>query len=258
MKRFGLAVLLALVWQGAPLQAGFINGGFEDNNFNGWTLAGGSTGGVGSYSFVLGDTSRNSIVSGMGQDPFLSTLGVVGGPTNVFSGDHAAKVENQANGARFSQITQTALNYTDPKIFFAFRVVLENPGHSDRDNPHFRITLRDTTNNTTLFDQSSDSNQLAANYPGKTHSAGGNGWFYTDWLVQQLNIPLTSFGHNLELTLLGADCALGGHGGYAVLDGFGASNPAETTPEPATIIAFGVMAFAGAGYVRRRKVAVAA
>lgn len=63
-----------------------------------------------------------------------------------------------------------------------------------------------------------------------------NGWFYTDWQVQSLDVTANA-GHTLSLTLLGSDCPYGGHAGYVYLDGFGAIiPPVNPVPEPASAV----------------------
>jgi hypothetical protein len=225
MKRKIILLSLMLLLITCPALADFVNGGFEDGTFNGWTKDGGRF--TGTYNFT-GDPGKSAIV-GVGTDP------IAGIPT-VSNGQHAARINNSDNGFHFSTITQSVV-WNDPKIFFAWAAVLEEPGHNHNVEPNFSVKLTDTTTSTVLYDIFFASDTIPA---GLLHTVnvGFRLWKYTDWQVVDLDTSAV-LGHTLELTLLAADCGLGAHGGYAYLDGFGAVDPDGIIPVPSTLLLLG-------------------
>jgi hypothetical protein len=259
MKNYlaGAAVSL-LAMAATPAMAGFINGDFEANSFGGWTQGAGSRDSVSSPLNPLAylpsgssyDASRvpNSAIVGTSYvDPNVGAL--LGG--TVFGGSYSARIEDTVNGGYASVISQKVTNYTDPTIFFAWKAVLENGGHSATQSAIFQLVLRDITSGLDIITRTYDAGGgVDANF------SVSNGFFYTPkWQIESLTIDSSLSGHDFELVVLAADCAPTGHTGYAYLDGFGASIPdPDPVPEPAT---FGLMGLGllGLGYARRRKAA---
>ena len=166
----------------------------------------------------------------------------------VFSGNHSARVEDSDVNAFYSTLTQSVTNYTDSSIFFAWAAVLNNPQHAANQQPRFSIILKDDTSGIQLVNKTFD----VSNPPATITLHNGQGdWKYTDWQVEQLDVSAL-IGHDFTLTVLAADCTLGGHGGYAYVDGFGAAIPDPTVPEPMSLGLLG-LGLAGLGFVRRRK-----
>jgi hypothetical protein len=242
-----LVLVLMAVLLASPAFAAFNNGDFETGDFTGWTKNGGYwSGGAHSYS---GDPGKSAIVA-----PGLDYL------TNnnlnmVYSGKYSARVNNFDWDYHFSTISQT-VTWNDPSIYFAWAAVLEEPSnpHGSSNAPHFSITLHDDTANVNLYSTSFDVYNPA---PGLTWKKGlhggpndsGSDWWYNDWYVVQLDTS-GAIGHNLTLSLLASDCAWGGHGGYAYLDGFGEAPPPPGVPEPSTFILVGA-GLVGLGFARK-------
>jgi hypothetical protein len=241
-KKLALGLALSLGLSSQVWAAAFVNGGFEDGTFSGWTQNGGtvSTGPI----YNPNGTNRNAITNA-GTDALTNNV-----LSTVYSGAHSARVEDSGSGSRYSTLTQKVTGYTDPNIFFAWAAVLNNPGHAANEQPRFSINLTDLTTGSVLYDVTFD----VSNPPAAITLRNGVGdWKYTDWIVQNLDVSGLS-GHDFALTVTAADCTLGGHGGYAYVDGFGAvTPPAGDLPAPG---ALGLIGLGGAALlaVRRKKV----
>jgi len=201
--------------------ADFINGGFEDGTFGGWTQDGGYWyGSIGTYTYS-GDPGTSAIV-GVGNDPLLAEMSV--NVPMVYSGNYAARVNDYGGGNHFSTISQATV-WTRPHMYFAWSAVLQEPGHVHDEEPHFLISLHDDTADVDLY------SILIASDTTPEIFQMVNDWKYSGWQVVDLDIEAAgAVGHTLTLTLLASDCAQGGHGGYVYLDGFGAAPPQTLTP----------------------------
>jgi hypothetical protein len=249
------AALAVLAVAATPAMAGFINGGFEDNNFGGWTQGGGYRAGYSNplnpANFLPGDSgTRSAIIASGYVDP---NIGAALGDT-VYGGGYGARIEDTVSGGYASVISQKVTNYTDASIFFAWKAVLENGGHSASQSAVFQLVLRDLTTGIDVITRSYNAGAGGSGVdPNFTEL---NGLFYTpNWQIEALNIDAALSGHDFELTVLAADCLPTGHTGYAYIDGFGARIPnpdPDPVPEPAT---FGLMGLGllGLGLSRRRK-----
>lgn len=260
---FGTTLLAGAMLAGSAQAATFINGGFEDGNTNGWTTGGGSRtselnnvmtpsqflpGG----SLYSGPSTRSAIITAGTVDP---NLGAALGST-VYSGSFSYRAEDTTNGGNASAISQKVLNYTDPNIFFAWKAVLENGGHTQNESAEMIITLHDDTTNTNVISRVYNAGAGGGGVDARFSTSGS--LFYTSqWQIEQLTIDSALAGHDFTLSLLAADCEPAGHTGYVYLDGFGAALPDQgggngTVPEPGSIALLGLGALT-LGLARRRK-----
>lgn len=248
--------------------AGFVNGGFEDGNLNGWTtgggcrasvgnaamsptqfLAGGALAGVQGSCFGTGIgpiTGHSEVISAGYVDP---NVGALLGST-VYNGAHSVRVEDTTFGGFASVLSQTVVGYTDPQIAFAWKAVLLG-AHGPDDAATFIINLRDLTTGTNLIRREYNAASGGSGVDARFSQSGGN--FYTRaWQEETLAIDASLSGHTFQLTVLAADCQPTGHWGYVYLDGFGAVLPPPGAPEPGSLALAGV-ALAGLAAARRRK-----
>jgi len=237
LRTLALSGVLALV-AGTAGASGFINGGFENGSTAGWTTGGGYRGNVdnttispalflpgGAYSTDAG--ARGAIVGTSYIDP---NIGAALGST-VYSGNYAYRAEDTSTGGYATAISQSVSHYTDPNIFFAWKAVLENGGHSANESAIMTLTLTDTTTGDLLITRSYNAGAGGVGVDTRFTSTGD--MFYTPaWQIEQLAIDSSRSGHDFTLSLLAADCQPTAHTGYAYLDGFGGTLP--PVPEPAT------------------------
>ena len=233
-RRFTIIALsAALTLAAMPAFAIFSNGGFEQNDFSGWTLGGGTNPGLlgaepftsASIQITPGSPGPASIV-GQFADPLA--------PTIVLPrvGQLTAKLNDENGGALVTTLVQTdTVSNADidpsdglPHIRFAFAPVMDDPSHAPDEQPYFYVSVKNLTDNSILFEQFAYSGQAGVNFLN-----GAGTWKYLEFQNVDVVMPLSAVGQQIELTAIAADCALGGHGGYVYVDGFGSSN----VPPPA-------------------------
>jgi hypothetical protein len=257
--KFALAAALAFTAITGTAHAGaFINGGFEDGNTNGWTTGEGNRAGISSVgltpatflpggSLYAGPATRSTINSAGTSDPLLG--GLLG--STVYSGQYSYRTEDTFSGGNASALSQKVTNYTEANIFFAWKAVLENGGHTADQSAELLITLTDDTTGTVLINRVYNADTSGGGVDGRFSVTGG--LYYTPaWQIEQLAIDSSLSGHDFTLSILAADCAPAGHVGYAYIDGFGAVIPPVNVPEPASA----ALMLLGAGAMlrsRRRK-----
>lgn len=253
--RCGIAAL-ALTVAGSA-HAVFVNGGFEQNNFNGWTVGGGTNPGLAGTAPFTGA----SVQITQGAPGPASVVGQVvdaRAPGIVLPrvGNLTAKINDEATGARLTtlvqrdRITQADVDASDglPHLRFAFAPVLDDPSHAPEEQPYFYVVVRNVADQSVLFEQFAYSGQ-----PGVTFQQGAGSWKFLPFQNVDATLPASAVGQEIELTVIGADCSLSGHGGYVYVDGFGSAqvgsgNGAGTgAVVPVPMLAPGVLALLAAG-----------
>jgi hypothetical protein len=257
--KFALAAALAFTAITGTAHAGaFINGGFEDGNTNGWTTgegnrAGYNNTGLSPATFLpggglyTGPATRSAINTAGTVDPLVG--GLLG--STVYTGQYSYRVEDTTFGGNASVLSQKVTNYTEANVFFAWKAVLENGGHSADQSAELLITLTDDTTGTVLINRVYNAGAGGGGVDSR-FSVSGDLYYTPTWQIEQLAIDSSLSGHDFTLSILAADCSPAGHTGYAYIDGFGAVIPPVNVPEPASA----ALMLLGAGAMlrsRRRK-----
>jgi hypothetical protein len=183
----------------------FSNFGFEKGDFSDWTSERDVWGG----GDKVVPSDKSSIVS-PGADPIATDLQV------VQFGRHAARVNNDDPDYHISTVQQMARvpDASNPVIRFSWSAVLQDPQHVPEEQPYVQVRVVNLTRGQVLYDRRYYSNDPT--YSGwKTYADGE--WAAIAW--QPVEIAVREFiGDDIQVTVTAADCALGGHGGYAYLD----------------------------------------
>ena len=206
----------------------FVNGDFEAASFQAWVLRHGLNRGLqGVPPF-----NENSITITTGGTPLLTVVGAGADPRAPHlvlprQGNYSAKINDESPGYHLNYIQQRGVITEDDRdpvdgklhVRFSYAAVLQDPNHAAHHQPFFHVYLKDVTLDETLYDDFAYANQ-----PGRVYFHTrylGSKWVSTPFIDVDIIVPESSLGHELEIRALGADCALGGHGGYVYVDAFG-------------------------------------
>lgn len=267
---FASAVLVTPLFAGSVV---FDNGGFEAGNASGWTLNSGKWEADGSENLSNAYQSESTVMT----NPNATDSRTNDNLKTVLAGDNSFRLNNPANGAHYSTLTQTVTNYGSADLYFGFAAILENPSnpHTEEQTPKFSFNLHDATTNTSLYSISFDSRDASTH--GIAWNAGldvpsnTSTWMYTDWNIVHIDSSAV-MGHTLVLQVVAYDCALGGHGGYAYIDAFQfdpivpnagvtvnhiEGSSLTSVPETSTWV-MGLLAIGAVGFIVRRKSSVVA
>lgn len=260
--RRGLLVLLRVSFMPFVASADlFTNGGFENGNFDGWTQGAGSWTST-SYAWPINPDNylpggsaynmsywRGSIVT-PGPDPIVGNL-----LNRVYNGNFAARVNDQFDNYDYSLgvIEQSVKAYTGSDLYFEWAAVLQE-SHGATNSDNFTLKVTDDTTHTEIYSRQYSSYSAAGLFSSifSNDSNTYGTWYYTPWQVEHVSVTP---GDDLTISLLAADCALGGHAGYVYLDGFdNVIIPPSNVPEPGAIFLLGT-ALAGVmlAALRRRR-----
>jgi uncharacterized repeat protein (TIGR02543 family) len=237
------------------VHANFVNGGFEDSPaMTGWTITsfmnnkpnGLGTNGITTFPptesshLNLNSASANNLTMvWSGTDP--QTNNVLTVPRTGF-GTQSGRVNGPTNSYLTSSIAQTTAmtaGDVDPDgnihVRFALAPVLENPNHTNREQPYFFVELTNVTKGTVLFTQFNFANQPGVNW--QTY----NGVQFTDWVTYDVPLPpgQVDVGDQVKMEVFAAGCAQGGHWGYVYVDQAGTAvlpNLVVSASGPASIV----------------------
>jgi uncharacterized repeat protein (TIGR01451 family) len=225
--------------RGANPPALYTNGGFEGGNLSSWTVTTNLNQGItyppasvadlslraggNAFSFArTGATPESQIPSGM------SATATLRYPKY---GTWSAVVNEGGANQNVNSITQqmaTTAADVDPSdslihVRFVVAPVLQNPGHTNTQQPYYYVLVTNVTQGTTLFARFNYVNETGV--PWQSDSAGTI--LYTGWQV--VDVPGTAgsiaIGDTVQVRVIAAGCSLGGHWGEAYVDAFGAFLP---------------------------------
>jgi len=224
----------------------FVNGGFEQNNFAGWTLGGGTNPGLAGTAPFNGASVRIN-PGAPGPASVVGRIVDARAPGIALPrvGNLTAKINDEQSGAALTtlvqrdRITSADVDTSDglPHLRFAFAPVLEDPAHAPEQQPYFYVVVRKVADQSVLFEQFAYSGQ-----PGVTFQQGQGTWKYLPFQNVDATLPASAIGEEVELTVIGADCSLGAHGGYVYVDGFGSAQVGSSGAGTGTTVAVPVLA----------------
>jgi gliding motility-associated-like protein len=193
------------------IQQACTNIDFESGNMNGWALSTGFNPLFNASGCCPTAGGAQAIMSGTGVDP-CGGFPVVspGGLFSVMLGNNGTGGVADRMEQTFS-VTAANLNFT-----YKYAVVFQDPGHAVADQPAFTIQMLDSSGNAipcTYYNVSA-----GQNIPGFVNSTNCAGVVYKPWT--NVVVDLSSYlNQNVTIRFTTYDCALGGHYGYAYIDG---------------------------------------
>lgn len=249
MKRLYVVLAAAALGLGATARAGFVNGGFEDGNFTGWTLEYGRNYGSAITWTNLGSTPNGHqyIISKLAPQPgdpsyVLTSYTDYYNPafSTPFGGNYMARLNEPSGNYDASRISQTGTMASgENQVFIQWGAVMQDPGHPYNEQPYFDIEVfKNGTSVGHEYHNASD--------PGWTYN---NGAYYSSGVY---NLTGLAEGDNVQVVMTAADCGQGGHFGYAYLDGIGTVNPVSA-PDGAVTGLLVLPALLGLLALRRRR-----
>ena len=261
-----ILIALCTLCAASLAQAQFQNGGFEQGDLSGWTIGGGSNPGL---LRAPPFTAASIQISGNAPGPatVVGDITDANAPEIVLAriGQHTAKINDENTGALVTtlkqtvQITAADIDPADglPHIRFAYAPVMDDPGHSPEQQPYFYVAIRRVSDNSVLFEKIAYSGQPDANFLN-----GAGNWKYLPFQDVDAALPANAVGESIELTVIAADCSLGGHAGYVYVDGFGSASlppangagpkvPVPMLPRQGLILLASALLFAGLLAMRR-------
>lgn len=212
-------------WDGAsgnfPMPNASSNPPGETINYSG-LMSGLSGGAIGS-----GSAHHTHVTAGI--DPTLSAATPsVSMPTTAQGSSGAVRIGNTVNGAGCELISKTfTVSPTQSMITFWYAAVFQDPGHSYNQQPFFSVRVTDASGAIVpgAFDFGNSSDKLVAESPAtnpffaEVTSDRGQTIVYKDWSCAQIDLS-SKVGEQVTIEFITADCAQGGHWGYAYIDNF--------------------------------------
>ncbi|TAH44001.1 MAG: PKD domain-containing protein [Bacteroidetes bacterium] len=192
-------------------QSSCANIDFEMGDLSGWTGKTGTCCPINTPNSGIVN-GRHTIMSGPGLDPNTCDSVPVVYPGG---GNYSARLGNSSTGRQAERLTYTFLVSPSSSLFiYRYAVVLQDPNHSQPEQPRFEIKVLDASGN--LIDPVCGlySVVASASIPG-FRSCGTVR--YKNWTT--VGIDLSAFqGQSISIEFSTGDCSQGAHYGYAYLE----------------------------------------
>lgn len=187
-----------------------INADFELGSITGWTATSGFNPGFNILGCCPNAGGQQTIMSGAGTDPYG------GFPIVLPGGNFSLRLGNDLVNGQADRIEQTFLvSPSNANFSYQYAVVLEDPNHPTNQQPFFQVEMLDTTG--AVVPCTNYYVAAGQNIPGFFNSAV-SGVIYKPWST--VLVDLTPYiGQNITIRFSTYDCSLGGHFGYAYIDG---------------------------------------
>jgi uncharacterized repeat protein (TIGR01451 family) len=246
------------LWAVAAAHAGVVNGNFETGDFTGWTVTNYRNTGIAIFPPTQkSDLDLKSpltvpvtqVVSTASGTPANAPDAPGGAVTIPFQGSYSARINARGNNNRASGIQQSALmalgdvDPVDGKVHLRMAVapVIQDGGHTPAQQAYFYVEVRNATKGTRLFYTFNFAAQ-----PGVPWQTVG-GYQYTGW--QAIDVApgngMLDVGDTVEVEVIAAGCAQGGHSGEVYVDSIGpffagllVSSTGPTTAQPSDNVAY--------------------
>jgi gliding motility-associated-like protein len=197
------------------------NIGFEDGTFTNWQCYSGMIDGAGNIS-VSETGPINGLFSIYGKESaqILDPYGHF--PVQCPNGSkYSVKINDDSKNKKAERVSYT---FQTPSagpysIIFNYAIVLDNPNHSDYQQPRFTAVVYDVTDGTEIecpkfnFVGGSPIGLKTSDIPGPSHESIS----YRPWSTATIDLR-GYLGKTIRLEFTVNDCTLGGHFGYAYLD----------------------------------------
>jgi len=188
-----------------------INIDFENGSLVGWNASAGFHPIFNPLGCCPNAGGQQVIMSGPGLDPAGNF------PVVSQGGNFSLKLGNNVNGGQADRIEQTFMvSPNNANFTYRYAVVFQDPGHIVAEQPSFQIVMLDSLGGNIPCTQYNVS--AGQGIPGFMNSLSLPGVIYKPWT--NVMVDLTSYiGQNVTIRFTTYDCALGGHYGYAYIDG---------------------------------------
>jgi gliding motility-associated-like protein len=124
---------------------------------------------------------------------------------------YSVRLGNHSTGAEAEGLSYTLTVDANNSLFiYKFAVVLEDPSHSEPEQPRFQIRVKDQ--NDQIIDECTEYTVVAAASIPNFQSVGEIRW--RDWTTVGLDLS-PYIGQTVTIELMTGDCSQGGHFGYA-------------------------------------------
>ncbi len=247
MKKVKLLILAVLSFYGLHAQTD--NMDFEFGNFDNWTLDVGVRTNPNNVDWNSGVNDVNAQIRIMNPNvPPLDEYGLLCSPTlniptSFPSGVFSARIGDNPGGRRAARISRTfTVTPNASYLQYSYAVILEEPGHSQNDQPKFVVNIRDSNGNIVTcgqFEAFAGNNAASQGFvpcsydrayrcdfpisdcsDSNAYTFGGGVGFPVQILPWTSGgADLTPFiGQQITIEFISLDCMLGGHGGTAYVE----------------------------------------